>query len=463
VGYTPDGFIVQNSWGSDWAFHGFAVVTYEDWVANGMDAWVAVLGAPMHVARANNTLSDRPLQTSSYERAEFFGLLGGDDDEIEYENREVKPLPRSEAYRHALVLGNEGRPLRRLLEYETATDGLRHVAHDRPADWFARNDGDVPKLAIYAHGGLNKEAAGIKRTQILAPYFRANGIYPLFAVWKTGLWETLGSILEDVADRYLPWRSTGWLDQAANWLKERKDRSVELAARGAIKPVWSEMKENAAMSGRDDGATVLVAQHLAALAATLPKFEVHLIGHSAGSILLGHLLDHMHVLGIPVRSLHLFAPACTTRFAVDHYLPRMADGDVLAKTLIRVHNMNDERERADSIGPYGKSLLYLVSRALEPRHKTPLMGLAASWDTKTTTPSSDLWHGAEKAVAKAWIAGADGRVEHVLHKAKNVSTGHAEIPLAHGSFDNDVKVIGETIRKIRRKPLAFKIENLAGF
>lgn len=47
VGYTPDGFIVQNSWAHDWGFNGFAIVTYPDWIQHGTDAWVAVLGAPM--------------------------------------------------------------------------------------------------------------------------------------------------------------------------------------------------------------------------------------------------------------------------------------------------------------------------------------------------------------------------------------------------------------------------------
>lgn len=44
VGYTKDGFIVQNSWGASWGSDGFAVLSYEDWLNNRMDAWVAQLG-----------------------------------------------------------------------------------------------------------------------------------------------------------------------------------------------------------------------------------------------------------------------------------------------------------------------------------------------------------------------------------------------------------------------------------
>ena len=44
VGYTPEGFIIQNSWGGEWGRGGFAVLTYEDWIENAMDCWVAQLG-----------------------------------------------------------------------------------------------------------------------------------------------------------------------------------------------------------------------------------------------------------------------------------------------------------------------------------------------------------------------------------------------------------------------------------
>ncbi len=30
VGFTGDGFIVQNSWDPAWGYHGFAILTYED-------------------------------------------------------------------------------------------------------------------------------------------------------------------------------------------------------------------------------------------------------------------------------------------------------------------------------------------------------------------------------------------------------------------------------------------------
>ena len=62
VGYNADGFIIQNSWGGSWGYRGFAILTYADWVKNGMDAWVAVMGAPVVTRGAAVALNRTPLQ-----------------------------------------------------------------------------------------------------------------------------------------------------------------------------------------------------------------------------------------------------------------------------------------------------------------------------------------------------------------------------------------------------------------
>jgi hypothetical protein len=47
VGYTAQGFIVQNSWGPDWGRGGFALLPYEDFMMHATDVWVAQLGVPV--------------------------------------------------------------------------------------------------------------------------------------------------------------------------------------------------------------------------------------------------------------------------------------------------------------------------------------------------------------------------------------------------------------------------------
>src|SRR5258706_6014590 len=47
VAFDHDGFWIQNSWGPDWGKEGFGHISYDDWLANGTDVWVARLGAPI--------------------------------------------------------------------------------------------------------------------------------------------------------------------------------------------------------------------------------------------------------------------------------------------------------------------------------------------------------------------------------------------------------------------------------
>ncbi len=55
VGYTPEGFIVQNSWGRGWGYGGFALLPYEDWLHNAYDAWAIALDHPLGHPQHNST------------------------------------------------------------------------------------------------------------------------------------------------------------------------------------------------------------------------------------------------------------------------------------------------------------------------------------------------------------------------------------------------------------------------
>ncbi|MFP5403355.1 MAG: peptidase C1, partial [Gammaproteobacteria bacterium] len=115
----------------------------------------------------------------------------------------------------------------------------------------------------------------------------------------------------------------------------------------------------------------------------------------------------------------------------------------------------------DTVGPYGKSLLYLVSRALETRHKTPLLGMEWAW--KPAPPGH--WSGAPEVAADLaeWAGHAAGVGAVRLHgkRRETVSTGAERIKLSHGSFDNDLEVVTDMLERMRGAPLAAKVENLA--
>jgi hypothetical protein len=466
VGYTEDGFIIQNSWGRGWGYNGFAILGFEDWIACATDAWVSVLGAPMRAAAAPVTFSTRPLQEP---RAGQVGLFGQDNTPgkgFAYKNDKVRPLGESEAYEHTLLLGNNGLPINRIVSVENAAKAAEHVCLALPGRWLSKLPDDRPRqLAIYVHGGLNSENDSITRIRLMAPYFRENGIYPLFVTWKTGVLESIGGILDDALREIFrgqpEMRDESIAEKIKEALAEARDRSIEVACENLlVKPLWSEMKQNAAAAAQGDAGLGLLAKYLLALKAKVPNLEIHLAGHSAGSMVLGHLFGLLDKK-LSAGSLTLFAPACTVGFAVRHYGAAI-DESKLKPDTVHVDIMDDERERADSVGPYGKSLLYLVSRALENRHKTPLLGMEWAWN-KANIPE-DQWSGDDESQTslRAWPAFAKKMTLRVHGKDREyVSTGAGQIKLAHGSFDNDVVVCSDMLKRIRGSALVADVENLA--
>ena len=468
VGYTPDGFIVQNSWGPTWGYYGFAQLSYQDWIQHGTDSWVAVLGAPMAItpdqrtARSRSTLN---LRDASDGKAAWFWRSDSTKKGFEYKNPVVEPLSESKAYEYTVVLENNGRPLNRFLDVADAADAVEEAVLRSPLDWLGKRS--APKLAIYAHGGLNDEDASINRIRVMAPYFSANEIYPLFITWRTGLSESITGMLEDVVEQFFTPAGAepawGWFEQVKQQVKDAKDRSIEVACEQfLVKAVWMQMKQNAAAASGDG--LDMIAGHLAALKKKVPKLEIHFVGHSAGSILLGHLLDLFNSKKLTVSTLSLYAPACTVGFAVEHYIPAVQK-NTLAKGAMSFDILSDERERADSLGPYGKSLLYLVSRALEDVHKMPLLGMEGVWPGRPR--SADMWN-VDKEVGKSlstWQKFAASEISLRIHDKKRAQVwdGQGDIPLAHGSFDNDVDVVAKTLERIRGKALLAKVENLRGF
>ena len=87
---------------------------------------------------------------------------------------------------------------------------------------LTRPAGEPKRLVIFAHGGLNSEDAAITRARALGRHFLANGCYPLFLVWKTGLQESISGIVSD-AFRKQPTLAGG----AGEWISERTDLLVE--------------------------------------------------------------------------------------------------------------------------------------------------------------------------------------------------------------------------------------------
>jgi len=477
VGYNSDGFIIQNSWGSHWGYQGFAVLSYADWVENGSDAWVAALGVAIKNA-APLTFSNQPLQSSSEKNAQRASSSIKKALSYSYKNPEVAPWSEEQAYMHTLVIANDGRPRRTIVSAEDADESAKIICYDNIKHWLKKTS-EAKKIVIYAHGGLNSEQASIDRIRVMAPYFKANGIYPLFISWKTGFMESLKNQLEDRINRLFrpsaAQRATGFMDS----ITESLDRSIEAFSRRIlVRGLWNEMKENARdasdravrgypQKGRTQpGAMVILARELKKLQAEY-DIEIHIVGHSAGSILLGYWLKELQKREQQIMSASLLAPACTTEFANKYYI-KAHKKNVLDKRNLFIDIMDNERELADNVSKiYQKSLLYLVSRALEDIHKMPLLGMAEAWNPE----QKDVFNRVQNREIQKWLDFASNGESKVSCKeySKNdaiVQTSQQgdHIDLAHGSFDNDIQVIEQVLKRISGlKKLPFPVENLSGF
>jgi len=111
------------------------------------------------------------------------------------------------------------------------------------------------------------------------------------------------------------------------------------------------------------------------------SMQVHIVGHSAGAIFSAHLLDRLIEEGFTVSSVSWLAPAIRVDDFERLVLPRLQNGALQRFTSF---GLQDVVELNDHVGSdtqryYQKSLLYLISRALESRGQgeveVPLLGL----------------------------------------------------------------------------------------
>lgn len=419
VGYSEDGFVILNSWGKGWGAGGFALLPYEDYMMHATDVWVVQLGVPVSV-----------------DLWEQEGLV----DEKAGRHRAAPLIPLTEIRPHVIDVGNNGK-LSDSGNYWTTEDDLRRlfttIIPERTKDWETR------RVLFYLHGGLNDEAAVARRIIAFRDVMLANHIYPLHIMWESGVLETIRALVEDLftEDDERAGGVADWLRKTRDGLVEAKDWTFELTAAAPGTTLWTEMKENARLaSERKDGAMHKLASIAKeAIDMLTPDkreaWELHVVGHSAGSIFAAHAMQHFLASGIGLKSIQFMAPAITTELFKDTLLPHI---DAELCPVPDLYILSDQGERDDDVGPYGKSLLYLVSNAFEGERGTPLLGMERFLFGGN--------NGVDRKVAnllrsRVIIAGAGER------------DGLASQSDSHGGFDNDVVTMNSVLRRILgRKP-----------
>lgn len=428
VAYDERGFWLQNSWGADWGRKGFCHVGYDDWLANGTDAWVARLAVPVALGR-------RPAGKGAANAGTVRART--------YAYNELRP--------HVISLGNEGQ-LSPGGAIGTTPELVKEiVGQDIPRitqGWKKK------RIVLYAHGGLVSEDSALQRVAEYRKAMLAAECYPLAFIWHSDAWSTIRNILADATRQRRP---EGFLDAAKDFLLDRLDDALEPLARAlGGRAMWKEMKENAlAATATQAGGARLVLDELARLVKSDPAYEIHVVGHSAGSIfhapviqylttrgtIKGGPMDGQAGLGLRVESATLWAPAITTALFKESWLPALAGVSRFA-----LFTLDDPTEQDDDCGRiYHKSLLYLVAHAFEERARIPLV-----------RPDGEPLLGMQKFVdgdpaLKTLFAG--DRAEWVLSpNDAPEGSGGASKAMHHGDFDDDPRTVKATLARILGKP-----------
>ncbi|HVK52862.1 MAG TPA: N-acetylmuramidase domain-containing protein [Pseudoxanthomonas sp.] len=430
VGYTRDGFIVHNSWGSEWGDGGLAVLTYSDWLKNAMDCWVAQLG----------------VVTAEHEAIANAVSLRHDDEDSGRAVVSSNPvLAAHELSPFIINMENNGRLSTRgqFRTQKADVEALLSI-HMREAckKWEIPANGEL-NVVIYAHGGLVNEDAAAESARFWVPKLYNERIFPIFLMWETGAIKTVTNMIADKITSDAAQRAGGAWSRLKDELKEFWNERIETLARPLGRPLWREMKENAGKIGSDpeSGVGLLFEQFKTNKdKLKLPKIRLHLIGHSAGAILHNHLGVSAIDAGFNLRSVALIAPAVRVDEFDRNLGAKIAGKDV---TLLIGH-LTDAAERADSTcKPYGHSLLYLVSRSFEDRNETPILGLERDLVPARATLA---WG------ARTWAVSSPQSTVASLPSAQNLQQAASRPPEAvtHGSLDDD-KALQEVIFKMIRK------------
>lgn len=287
------------------------------------------------------------------------------------------------------------------------------------------------RLLFWAHGGLVSEARGIIGAARMLPHWLEHGIYPLFFIWETGLLDALCSLLPRSGARELQEQQQA---RARNLVEDLWAAGVERAVRPLGQKVWAQMKVGADQAVAVDGGAAYVAQRLAEFTARNPgAVQVHAAGHSAGAIFHSRFLPLylQHGSGTGVSSLNLLAAALS--IADFNRLLRPLVGSPQGIEHLHLFGLHRQLEEDDSVlWLYPRSLLCLISAALEPERGIGLLGLERS-----VAADADL----------AGFLGAPA-ADATWSKTEVGAPGRRCLASAHGTFDEDPATLNSVVYRV---------------
>ena len=390
LGYTIDGFIIQNSWGDGWGSKGLAILTYADWLTNSWDCWVAQLGV---VTRLHKEAARGEPVLRHGVRGVHTGVL---------DVHGISP--------YVINTGNNGE-LSQFGQFHTTPADIdelvKFIIPDQRTRWGIPV-GQKMDVVVYAHGGLVDEHAAANTAALWIELLKAKKIFPIFMMWESGIFETIGDAISDIIGGPADRPAGGLLDAADSWWSDR----VENAARQVGTPIWDQMKQNARLlTLNPNGGANLLFQRLTGSAADV---RLHLVGHSAGAIIHAYLADWLiNQKNWSIESLSLLAPACRTDIFLTNLLPHLQSRRIGRMAQFHLTNAVEDNEGGmRAVLGYKRSLLYMISNGLEGPRDQSILGMQKYFDRDVVPPVPNV----EFRVAPA---------SQATHAVK------------HGAFDDD--------------------------
>lgn len=430
VGYDERGFWFQNSWGNTWGKNGFALITYDDWLLNGTDVWVARLGVPIIL---NNPIPRKSQPRSSQQKTSAI-----------YAN--LRP--------HLISIGADG-ALSDNGTYASSSEAVQRIlTEDFPqmsASWQKK------RLCLFVPGGLQSKDQVVEAMTNLRQVFLNQEIYPLAFLWNNEYGATLTQILQNGLKQRRP---EGTVEDNQDFMLDRLDDALEPLVRPEGSLQWSVLKTKALQAAKIyNGGIRLILQFIDQLQKQEPNLEIHLVGHSLGSLLLeplvqllttdglisGSLLGGDVGYGQAIASCTLWAPASTLSAFHKSYGQAIANNKIGKFTLF---TLTDEAENNDQCANiYHRSLLYLIAHSLEEKPRIPFSPTHAQGTAIT---------GMEKFIRQdeqlqSWIA--SGKVDWIL--APNTGSQGAQFHCAartHEGFSQDPATLRATLARILGEP-----------
>jgi hypothetical protein len=302
----------------------------------------------------------------------------------------------------------------------------------------ARSRGEKLRIVFWAHGGLVKESKGLEIAHNHIGWWKENGVYPIYFVWETGAFETIGQLLRRAREGATRALRRDVFDFTTDPLIQETVRALQGPRIWGGMKLSAELAARPAEGGKPGGGAFYAARKLAEFhRGNEAHIELHAVGHSAGSIFHAHFIPAVLQAGVgQLKSLHLLAPAA--RVELFHGLLAPYIGNEIEELTIFTMSKSFERDD-DCARIYRKSLLYLIYYALEPERKTPILGLEESIRE-------------DAALKKLLGLGVQNAPGEVVWSRSIADTGRsASLSTTHGGFDDDAATLQSIARRILGK------------